>query len=122
MSVFSVFREFVKPYTFLKLEPSGAGMKVVGETEAEGIYKLVEGKTESDAMEQATSDAVIKVKYDEPFTAENMVGHGIKIDDAQGGRTYRIEGQSLAQDRDFYNLTLTREEFVWDDESPLPLE
>lgn len=120
MSVFIDFAEFVEPYKFLKLTTTSNGYKIEEEIEAEGIYKLIEGKTESDAMEQATSDAVIKVKYDESFTSDNMVGHGIAITDAQGERTYRIEGQSLAQDRDFYNLTLTRED-LWD-ESPSPLE
>lgn len=123
MSVFVIFREFVKPYTFLKLKSTARGFEVEQEIEAEGIAKLIEGKTESDNMEQSTSDAVIKVKYSETFAAQSMVGQGIKLSDHQGGRTYRIEGQSLAQDRDFYNLSLVREEFAWPaEESLLPLE
>lgn len=126
MSVFTNFP--TQSYKFLKLVPSGNGFKVDEEYNAEGIFKLRVGKTQTDNMEQVTSDAVIKVKPDEPFASQNMLGHGIAITE-QGMETYRIAGQSTGIEHDtnridFYNLSLVREDFVWDevDELPLPLE
>lgn len=119
MSVFDVFAEFVSPYTFMELENTARGYKVKSQHNAEGIFKLVDGKTNATNMEQVTSDARLKVKTEETFASTNMVGNGIKIVSSQGEQTYRIDGQSTAQDGDFYNLNLTREDFQWQSQSPL---
>lgn len=125
MSVFTTFP--TQSYTFLKLTNTPNGYKVTEEIEATGIFKLRVGKTQTDNMEQITSDAVIKVRPDESFASENMVGQGVAITE-QGQETYRIEGQSTGIEHDtnridFYNLSLVREDFVWDeDELPSPLE
>jgi hypothetical protein len=126
MSVFANFA--TQPYKFLKLISTANGFKVEEEYQAQGIFKLRAGKTQSDNMETATSDAVIKVKPSEPFASESMVGHGIAITE-QSEVTYRIEGQSTGIEHDtnridFYNLSLVREDFVWaeQEQSPLPLE
>lgn len=121
MSVFDVFCEFLTDYTYLELGSTANGYEVVGEHVAQGIPKIIEGQTEADAMEQATSDAKLKIKVDESFLPEepvkDLLNHGISLHSV----TYRIDGVSLAQDGDFYNLNLVREDFVWD-ESPSPLE
>lgn len=126
MSVWTTFP--TQSYTFLKLVHTPNGFKVDEEIEAQGIFKLRVGKTQTDNMEQVTSDAVIKVKPDESFASDNMLGNGIAITE-QGQETYRIVGQSTGIEHDtntidFYNLSLVREDFVWDevDELPLPLE
>lgn len=123
MSVFDTFSEFLEDYTFLKLTSTANGWRVTSEHDARGIPKVIEGKTQSDNMEQATSDARLKIRIDESFlptSIKDVVGEGIRLRSID----YRIEGVSLAQDNDFYNLNLSRESFVWQDEetpSPLPL-
>lgn len=119
MSVFDIFAEFVEGYTYLVLSSTANGYLVDAEHEGLGIAKIIEGKTESDNMEQATSDARLKIRTDESFLpagTQDIVGNGIQL----RGVEYRIEGVSLAQDNDFYNLNLTRESFVWEDEEQSP--
>ena len=118
MSVFDTFPEFLTPYKYLVLTSTANGYKIDEEHASEGIPKIIEGMTEADNLEASTSDARLKIKL-ESFLPENIndvVGNGIEL----LGLHYRIEGVSLAQDGDFYNLNLKREA-IWD-ESPLPLE
>lgn len=120
MSVFDIFAEFVEDYTYLELSSTANGYKVDAEHEALGIAKIIEGKTEADNMEQATSDARLKIRTDEAFLpadVKSIVGNGIQL----RGVDYRIDGVSLAQDNDFYNLNLVREEYTWQAALPSPL-
>jgi hypothetical protein len=126
MSVWDVFTP--EPYTFLKLKQASEGNTVEEEYEAEGVFKLRGGMTQSNNIESPTADASLRVKPDEEFVnnlSADLVGHGIRV--ARGDNTsldYRIIGQTEGYDydnqMDFYLLELKREH-LWEP-SGLPLE
>jgi hypothetical protein len=126
MSLWDVFTP--EPYIFLKLRQASEGNTVEEEYEAEGVFKLRGGMTQSNNIESPTADASLRIKPTEEFIANlnaDLVGHGIRV--ARGDNTsldYRIIGQTEGYDydnqMDFYLLELKREH-LWEP-SGLPLE
>lgn len=116
MSVFTNFPS--DPYIFLEVERTAQGTLVKEEYTANGIFKLRDGMTEADSLESETSDATLRVRPDEPFAANNMVGQCVRIQRSQGEEEYRILSQVEGYDHDlevmdFWLLELKREKVLW---------
>lgn len=116
MSVFTNFPS--DPYIFLEVERTAQGTLVKEEYTANGIFKLRDGMTEADSLESETSDATLRVRPDEPFAANNMVGQCVRIQREQGEEEYRILSQVEGYDHDlevmdFWLLELKREKVLW---------
>jgi hypothetical protein len=129
MAVWDVFAS--EPYEFLFIDQGVEGNTISSTVSAMGIFKLRDGMTQLDNLEQYTSDASIHVHPTESFvdTLEgNMVGHGIRV--ARGSdatQTYRIINQVDGYDfdlqyLDFYRLVLKREDIATWQGTDLPLE
>ena len=111
MDIFTLFTN--TNYTFLKLAPKVQGNTVASEYEAQGVFKLRDGTTNSDGMEQRTGNASLHIRPDETFVTELggvLNGHGVAVD----GISYRITGLAEGKDFDtgiveFYLADLKRE-------------
>jgi len=120
-----MFHQFSNvPYTFLEIAQGVEGNKILNETNATGIFKNRSGMVQLDNMEQvANTDATIHIQPHESFIASvnnQLIGHGIRVNNVE----YRITGESEGKDFDtgqvaFYRLTLKKESFVWQAETPL---
>jgi hypothetical protein len=126
MDVFSQFAS--TRYYFLLLNKGGILGNSVNQTfQATGVFKTRDGVQKGDTIETVDSDATLHVRPDESFillAGANMVGHGIRAADYEGGSSqdYRIIGQRPGRNFqtgqvEFYYLTLKREKLVGSGES-----
>lgn len=118
MSIFDYFD--TEPYTFLRVNPSVQGLKILEEYDADGVFKIRGGMTQD--IETPTADATLVVKASESFVSDlnaELVGHCIRVArEPYEALDYRIIAQVEGQDydtneADFYKLTLKRET-LWD--------
>lgn len=90
--VFDVFDH--TPYTFLELGRGGVtGNTILSQTDADGVFKLREGRVLGDTTENAEQGSTIHIHSTESFTTPlngNLVGHAVRV----YGTDYEIIGQT----------------------------
>lgn len=89
LDVFTIFK--TTPYTFVKYGQGGIyGNTSLQEWNAEGVFKLRRGVSNTALGENATSTATLHIKPSETFLSglTTIEGHGIKVNDLE----YRIVG------------------------------
>lgn len=114
LDIFSSFKTV--PYTFSALGQGGIyGNSVIQSFNAEGVFKLRRGITDTSYGETPTSTATLHIKPSETFvsTYKPLEGHGITVN----GNTYRIVGYTEGYNFDsnvleHITLTLQVEDFV----------
>lgn len=114
MDVFDVFQSV--PYTFLQISRGGRnGNVILEETEATGVFKLRDGIAMQSNQETRESTASLHVRPTESFLAtvgNNMVGHGIRVDDQDYSVIEQTGGDNFDTGvREHYRLTLQRADY-----------
>jgi hypothetical protein len=114
MDVFDVFQTV--SYDFLKISRGGRyGNVIESITPATGVFKLRDGMASVSNQETRESTATLHVRPNESFLAgvnDNMVGHGIRVDDQDYSILQQTGGMNYHNgELEHYRLTLQRADY-----------